>query len=526
MIVPIRGMTTGLITDVKDYLLPPNSLNLLQNARVRSGSVVRGMGLTEANTYAIIDSPVRGLFSVRTPTDNYLVFCCPEKVFTGYGASLDDITQVGGYNGTALDRWNGSLLGDILVITNNIDPPQMWTSPPNPSTALADLTAWPASTLCKVLKSFKNYLVASHVTKGSTTYPRLIKWSHPAAAGSVPSSWDESDATKDAGEVNLGEGDSPLIDALLMQDYLVHYTERETWIQRFIGGRSIMGFTKVFPDQGMLAQGCGAAFNNQHFVVTTSDIIVHNAAQWQSVANDRIRDRFFGLVNPTYYYLSGVAVDFNKSEIWICFPISGQTLERALVWNWQYNTWYERTLNNLDTAISGIYPVASAADPWSTTGETWADSGVDWNPTDSPGTRERLLTVNSGGLVAYSDSLHYADAYSSPLLTSIGRSGLAVKGLSQNGQPVVDYDTVAQFQEFRPNISGPTGATITFEFGTRMFENETITYTVSEDYVIGTTEFMSIYLNGRYLDWRLLFQDNSELVFEGYDVDVVPLARR
>lgn len=526
MIVPVRGMTTGLVSDVKDYLLPPNALNILQNARVKSGSVVRGMALTEAQTYALTSNPVRGFFSVRTATENYLVFCTPSEILVGYGTTLDDITQVGGYAGTAMDRWSGCLLGDVLVVTNNIDPPQMWSSPPNPATPMADLTAWPASTLCKTIKSFKNFLVVSNVTKGSTVYPRLIKWSHPAAAGSVPSTWDESDATKDAGEVNLGEGDSPLVDALVLQDYLVHYTERETWVQRFIGGRQIMGFSRIFPDQGILAQGCAAQFSNQHFVVTTSDLVVHNASTWQSVATDRVRDRFFGLLNPTYYYLTQVAVDFNKSEIWVCFPISGQVLERALVWNWQYDTWYERTLVDIDCVNTGIYPVAAAANPWTITGETWDDTGVDWNPSSSPGTRERLLTVDSAGLVAYSNPNEFSDAYGSPWITYIGRTGLAIKGLSQNGQPVVDYDTIAQYQEFRPNISAPSGASIEFSFGVRDNESDSVNFTVNYTYVVGTTEFIPLYLVGRYLDFRIIYQEDSGFLFEGFDLDVVPLSRR
>ena len=108
-----------------------------------------------------------------------------------------DITRAAGdYTGAATDKWNGGVLGGIPVITNGVDAPQSW-SPVSASQQLIDLPNWPANTSCRIIRPFKNFLVAFNITLSSTVSPYKIKWSNPADPGSVPSSWDHPDATKD-----------------------------------------------------------------------------------------------------------------------------------------------------------------------------------------------------------------------------------------------------------------------------------------------------------------------------------------
>src|SRR5258706_476813 len=78
----------------------------------------------------------------------------------------------------------------------------------------------------KIIRSFGPYLLALNVTKGANIYPHMVKWGHPADPGSVPSSWDETDETKDTGEKDLPDVTAGVIqDGLPLQGNFYVYKE-------------------------------------------------------------------------------------------------------------------------------------------------------------------------------------------------------------------------------------------------------------------------------------------------------------
>jgi hypothetical protein len=262
------------------------------------------------------------------------------KAYAFLGTTHADITNAGGdYTGDETDHWNGGVFHGIPVINNGVDNPQMWNLP-GLGTALVDITAWPASTSAKVVRPFRNFLVALDVTKAGVRYSRMVKWSHRADPDAMPDSWDETDATKDTGEQSLEEGEEELVDCATLGNSNYIYTEVAAWEQALIGGPSIFAFRKKFPSVGMLTQGCAGKFQRRHFVVTANDIVVHDGSQVQSVADGIVRKWFFANLSSSNFRQTRVIPQHSNSEMWICFPSTGASaIDTALVWNWVFNSW-------------------------------------------------------------------------------------------------------------------------------------------------------------------------------------------
>jgi hypothetical protein len=139
-----------------------------------------------------------------------------------------------------------------------------------------DLSAWPAATYCEVIRSFKNLLVAANITKTTTNYPFMIKWSNLAVPGSLPTSWDITDATKEAGEFDVADDQYPIIDLLGLKDTLIIYKTASTYALDFVSGAFVLRARKVFGMSGILNKNCAVDVDSFHFVVTGSDVVIHD----------------------------------------------------------------------------------------------------------------------------------------------------------------------------------------------------------------------------------------------------------
>jgi len=120
-------------------------------------------------------------------------------------------TDLSGATYTAAENeWVSTVLGGIPILNNGNDAPQRWDL--NLANNFTDLDNWPANTTCKSMRTYKNFLVALGVNKNGSDYPYMVKWSSPADPGTVPTTWDETDATQDAGETDLSEGYDIIVD--------------------------------------------------------------------------------------------------------------------------------------------------------------------------------------------------------------------------------------------------------------------------------------------------------------------------
>ena len=204
-----------------------------------------------------------------------------------------DITRTSGaYSATADENWTSTIIGGVLVLTNNFDKPQYWALSdgiPLSSTKMQNLTNWPSLTLldgaitstsattaitvdstedfptsgtftvdsedisytgktsttftgisraqnsttgathlddapvfvtvyAKSMRAFRSFLVALSINRAGVSYPRVVKWSTEAGIQGVPSSWNETTSTVDAGEYELADSKGDILDGLQLRE--------------------------------------------------------------------------------------------------------------------------------------------------------------------------------------------------------------------------------------------------------------------------------------------------------------------
>jgi hypothetical protein len=68
--------------------------------------------------------------------------------------------------------------------------------------------------------------------------------------------------------------------------------------------------------------------------------------------------------------------------------------------------------------------------------------------------------------------------------------------------------------------------TVTFEFGASDIPQNTPTFSETRTYDISSDYKIDSRVSGRYLSYRLIFSDNKDVEFSGFDLDVTATGRR
>lgn len=533
MNVPVQAIgSAGIVADLSPFDIPLQAWTRAHNVRALGQALekTRGQGLVTA----VAGGPhtVLAIFSVVNGNTHYWVLLTLTAAYSYNGTAVDTITRTvgGAYTGTLYNKWTGGMLNGVFVANNGVDVPQMWNLPAA-GTDLVPLTAWPAATTARVLRPFKNFLVALDLTVSSVRDSRLVKWSHSAAPLTVPSSWDVLDPTLDTGEVSLAEGSDPLVDCLPLGDVNIVYTQQQTWAMRLTGTNLIFGFRLLFPTFGLLAPGCVVAFSkddegpDSHFVITHDDFKIHNGSSMASVGTDRVRKYFFDTVTITSRQFVHCVKKDDDDEIWVVYPSGGgSSCDRALIWNYRYNTWVTRDLP-LTHALGVAYQAPSSTSP------TWMDLVGDWSvQTQTWG--DVALTQVRDRLVVFDETqqelLEIGEDYTSFDGTTIGtvveRTGLAIKGM-QGGQPVVSEDSRAILRRVWPRISGDAGTTITVSVGWQETREDSVTWLTSKTFVVGAKRPVDFVMAYRYLSIRFEESSGARWQYGGFDLEIAPLGK-
>lgn len=347
----------GVISDIAPFQTPSNAWTSALNVSFRDGGVSKSGNRVEIMTPAA--AHVNKIYN----KGGQVYYTNSEHVWRATGLSNIDISK-GGLPYSPAAEWFITELSNVLVFTNDSNVPQMLI--PN-SLQLADLTGWgeeggdtPAWRTTKI-RAFKNFLVAIGMTEDGNSYPQRMRWSNLALPNQAPDSWDATDTTKSAGFNDLSEAKGNLVDGLVMNDYFILYTTQEVFLVQYVGGNDIFSFRKVFDNLSILAPECVCQVNGGHFLVTTSDIVIHNGASYQSVITDRIKKELFENISKSNSEKVRVQYHPAQNEAWVLYPSSkGADLDRAAIFSLDGNTWTFRDIPNA-TAIS-YGPIPGEAD--------------------------------------------------------------------------------------------------------------------------------------------------------------------
>lgn len=341
-----------------------------------------------------------------------------------------------------------------------------------------------------------------------TNYPRMIRWSHPADPGSVPSSWDVNDATKDAGEFDLGEGSDPIIDGQQLRDSFMIYTETSVWRMDFTGGQNIFKFSKVLGISGALNRNCIVEVDGYHVVLTNQDVVVHDGQTATSVMDKQTRRDLFQNIDATSSDKCFVFKNPFFNEVFICYPSVGQTVcDKAMVWNYKDKTVSFRDVPNLNHANFGA--VDNSLNSTFDSDSLPFDSDLSlFNSSDFvPSTARVMLASNDNKLFMLDSSASWDGALPDAYLE---RRGLSF------GAP----DKIKFIRSVRPRIVGSTGYTVKVKVGWANDPYSDPTYSDPIEYVIGQTVSCDCRVSGRYMSIMFITGTGYQWRLDSYDLDI------
>lgn len=506
--------TAGFLDDLEPEDLPLNAITEGQNFTLKEGYA----GSSNGHESIWGTPPVTPYWCMEFKDGStvYWIYTSLAKAYRVNSSGSDtDITRYtttpgdDDYTAVATKQWTGDVLGTVPIINNGVDEPQEWDG------ALArfkDLSNWTAGDYCQCIRAYKQFLIAMNVTKSGTNYPQMIKWSHSADPGAVPSTWDETDSTKDAGENNLLATNGDVVDGGTLGDSFIIYKEDATYVMRHIGGEFVFAFDELFKTSGILTQNCWQEYKGLHYVLTRGDIIAHDGNSIIPISTRRVRNYLFDQMDSTNYVKSFVTLNPKKEEVWFCFPTSGSTyVNKALVYHVIDKEWTVRNLPDVGYIGYGIVQATENTD-WSDT-DTWDSDSTVWDQTFYNPSIVSLLFAGTGDTALYQGDVNNT-ADGTNQLVSIEKTGNA--HYSQRGIDDFAYKYIGAVW---PRIDAEDGTQVSIYLGTQDKLDDSIDWGSAQTFTVGTDEKVDFDRSALY--WGVKFETQADVSWklQGYDVE-------
>lgn len=477
----------GVIKDLSVHEVPNEAWTDASNIRFLDGYAYQFLG--HGQVYGTPPFAPQFLMPVDIAGVRYWIYTTASKVYAVTNVAgvptHTDITHLTARTGV-VNQWSGFVLGGVPVLNvgDTTRVPMYW------DTVLAnkflDLPAWPAATYAKVLVQFKYMIIALNITRAGANLSRLMVWSHPAEPGSLPTTYSKTDATKDAGEFDIPGGQDPIVYGLGLKNALIVYLERSTAAIDYVGGAFILTPRIIFGMSGILNKNCAVDLDTFHFVVTGSDIVMHDGFSAQSVLDKRARRFFFQDIDVASRGLVFCVQNPFLNEVLVCYPSIGATsCNKALVYNYVDKTVSFRTLPNLNHAAYG--PVDnSLGGNWNQDSDAWNTDLTAWNGPDFTPDTTRVLMASADTKLFLLDASASFDGVAPS-------SYMERRGLSFDAP-----DRIKLVTGIRLYITGNTGDTVTVKIGYADDPYADPTYTTMT-HTIGSTIKNDCFVSGRYI---------------------------
>lgn len=523
--VPLVGFgSIGVIADltpsdvpVSSAQSPATAFTRADNIRFRDGYAQRFGGLALAAPLTQpIDAPY-WLQSYNTVSGRFWVYAGVDSVTADDGTTRTDITGPTVPSGDEDDRWTGGVLSSVLVMSNGVDTPQFWGGTGD----LADLPGWDPTWLVRSLRPFKQYLVGVGWDIGGDDRPHLVKWSAAAEPGAVPASWDESDATLDAGEVDLAETPDRMVDSLPMGDALIIYKDQSMWAMRQSFDSRVFTFQRLPGDVGAIAPGCIVATPVGHVLMTYGDVVLHSGQGPRSILDGRMRKWLKVRLSTDHFSRSFLAVNAINNEVWVCFPEAGaEWCTLAIVWNWTTGALGTRKLPGLTYGAAGRMPISAPADTWADQVGSWADDFGAWIEAENNASEVRLVLArgDAPGLLLADQGVLDDD-------NGVPLSGTFGAVLERTGLSFGEPESMKTCRGLFLRVDAPAGSTLFVQLGASNTAEESPVWTAAVPYVVGSSFKADGFTTGRFLGFRIYSVDGFDWRISSLEMDVVKRGR-
>lgn len=527
MLVPVRNLgQLGVIMDTPPQDLPTNAASMGNNVLFRDGAARKVNGNTLiAYVMAGGDAAwfetwqyIAGTYKQAVGFDDGTIF-----VWNGAVWSAPVIQDQAGVTVllSASGTWQSTVFGKFCVLNNKSDiPVYSWNS----ETSSADgskfkmIPGWGAanspSGSVKSVRAHRNFLIAVGVENS----PYTVYWSDAAAINSFPSSWDYASTTNLAGYLQISASDGPLIDCCEMGDMMIVYTQTATYALQYVGGSDVFSLRRLLP-YGLINRECATQFAGRNFCIGDNMIYVHDGINVERVAKGKVESEFFGSISQNSKVLCTSIAD--RKEVWIYYSTgSAESANRALVWNWEENTWSFIDL----LGISCIAPsVVIEASPTigSLTGTIGSYSGTigEWERTGA--NRVLIATAGTGAVVSTGlYRLNYGNrSVNANYYAYVERTGLDLDEIKQNAARSMHVRSII------PQIRG--SGTVDFQIGGQRSAGDDVDWGDIKTFDLdnGAEYKVDIRKTGRYLAYRVgVWQGAARLnswELTGMDIDMV-----
>ncbi len=506
--VPNAG-SIGLNRDLSDHEMPLGAFTSAENIRFLDGYAGQFLGHGQVYEGATI-TPYH-ILPVFIDSNRYWIYASLNKistvVLTGGVITHTDLTRSSGGDYSAQpNQWTSATLGGIPVLNpgNTTDVPQSWDL--NISNKFVPLDAWPANTYCKAMRTYKQFLIALNITKPSGNFPFMVKWSNPAVPGALPTSWDETDPTNDAGEFDIAEGFDPIVDGLQLRDSFMIYKEQSVWRLDFTGGPFVFSNQKVLGVSGAMNRNCIVEIDGYHLVLTNNDIVVHDGVQGTSVLDKIMRRWLFQNIDIESFDKSFVFKNPFFNEVFICFAMVGSNVpNRAIVYNYVDKTTSLRVMPDIHCAAYGPINEGLNAN-WAQDPDPWFTDNTAWNSPDLVPSLSRVLMGSTNKIFLLDSSLSFDGVTPSAWME---RRGLSF-GKAENIKIV---------KGIRPRITGSQGTEVLVMVGSQNDPYEDPTYTTMT-HVIGSTVRNDCLVSGRYISVKFENSNSFRWRLDSYDIEI------
>ena len=453
------------------------------------------------------------------------------------GSTWEDLTPPG-HVGSAGDQVITScFLGGISYVNRESHVPLMKS---NGDSTYLNLTAWEAGDRCKVLRAYKDQLIALGVTKAGAYYPTMVKWSDFATFNLPPLSWDPTSTTNSAGENVVNEMQHEIVDGLALRDAFIIYCSGSVWQMNYIGGNNIYDFRRLYDEVGILSPNCVVQVGGLHYVFDRNDIYVHDGAgSPRSIADAKVKDFIFNALDYAKAHLCFVTHDARLSEIRFSYP-SGDRLtgfmnaetgcNRQAVFNYSNGTW---TFYDVPNIVGACKAALISGDTWHTDMDvTFDEVGGQWMTSEGDEDRHQMVAGRADtaqGLTAsrlYGVDLITGGRLAQPVHPEtlkpafLERIGIDMDAMGKN---LAQYTNL---QAIWPQMSIDVPSEAYWQFGATDNVNAQPLWSAETSFDPTSESRIDINEAGKYLAYRYGLRGQGDFILSGFDVQLIVRGRR
>lgn len=504
MLAKIDDVSEGFLPDPANLQLEDGAFNDVRNFRFRDAGIEKFKGQT--SVFGSLSVTPMWAMAIGDGNAEYWLYGNESVVYATDGTTHSNISSAS-YNADPNIGYTGGPFHGFAVINDGILAPQTWVQ--GLSNKLQPLVNWPASTTCKVIRPFADFLVALRMTESGTYNPRALRWSDIAGVSSLPGSWDYTDPTNSSGRTELGDSDDYLVDCLPLRDSNVVYKQFETYLMQRIGGLDVFEFRKIFSETGLLSENCVRAFGAMHFALTDSDVVIHDGTQMQSVADKRTRRWLFGNINQSRYQRCFVGQNYREREMWCCFPESGHDWPNlALVWDWANNKFTVRELGaDMSVAAHGIIVGSEntfAGLPGSFDSLVGSFDDLAFTPF------QRRMVLFTGTTVA---------AFQTEQGETLGGATMTCYATRDNMGLTKDVGMIKRVKRVLPKVIGTSGDVLSIRVGSRSSPDGSVAYSAPFAFILGTDYKIDCRVSGRWIALDIRYAGTNTIRVAGFDIE-------